>query len=100
MLGMARGTASVVTKAFAMRLIAAREQVGYLVKADFARELGVEPPAYRKWERGEAEPGIADLAKIQQITGVSLDFLIAGTVPVQTSPPVFPETDTRQATRN
>lgn len=99
MLDMARGIASSVTKAFALRLIATRETAGYKIKADFARLLGVEPPAYRKWERGGAEPGIADLAKIQEETGVSLDFLIAGTAPVQASPPVFSEVRPRKASR-
>ncbi len=91
MLDMARGGSSNETKAFAFRLAATRESANYETKAEFARAIGVEPPAYRKWERGGAEPGIADLIRIQKITGVSLDFLIAGLIPVATSPPVFSE---------
>lgn len=87
---MARGPASSDTQAFALRLRATRLECGYKDAAELARAIGVEPPAYRKWERGEAEPGIADLARIQRLTNVSLDFLIAGRVPVATSPQKFP----------
>lgn len=79
---MARQTASVEAAAFAQRLRALREQMGYETGAEFARAIGVEPPAYRKWERGEAEPSIAYLCKIQKLTMVSLDFLVAGSVPL------------------
>lgn len=78
---MSRGTASSEFKAFAMRLRAIREACGFEDAASFARALGVEPPAYRKWERGQSGPSIAQLVKIQQVTSCSLDFLIAGTVP-------------------
>lgn len=91
MLDMARGTASNVTKAFALRLKATRISCEFETASAFAQVIGVESPAYRQWERGGAEPGIADLAKIQKVTGVSLDFLIAGRVPVVVSPPDFPE---------
>lgn len=86
---MARDKASSVTKAFALRLIATRESAGYDVKARFADDLGVPSPTYRKWERGGAEPKYADLVKIQNLTGVSLDFLIAGRAPVVASLPEF-----------
>lgn len=94
---MTRGASSKVTKAFALRLAATRESAGYRTKAEFARALGVEPPTYRSWERGGAEPSIADLARIQEVTGVSLGFLIAGRVPVTASPPLFPDTYRRKA---
>ena len=97
MLGMARGTASNATKAFALRLKATRESGGFQYASVLARAIGVESPAYRKWERGEAEPGIADLVKIQKATGVSLDFLISGMAPVIASPPIFPNQDRLQA---
>ena len=99
MLGMARGTASNATKAFALRLKATRESGGFQHASALARAIGVEAPAYRKWERGEAEPGIADLVKIQRTTGVSLDFLISGIAPVGASPPIFSEVDILQASR-
>ena len=85
--------ASQVTKAFALRLAAIREELGYPKKAEFARKIGVEPAAYRKWERGEAEPSLAHLVRIQQLSNVSLDFLIAGRV----MPSPFQESDRRSA---
>ena len=94
---MARGSSSNVTKAFAFRLKATRISADFLRASYLAQAIGVEAPAYRKWERGEAEPGIADLAKIQKMTGVSLDFLISGTAPVPVSLPVFPAAVVRQA---
>ena len=97
MQGMARGSASNVTKAFALRLKATRISANYLRASHLALAIGVEAPAYRKWERGEAEPSVADLAKIQRMTGVSLDFLISGTAPVLTSLPAFPTAVIRQA---
>ena len=90
--GMARGSASADTQAFAQRLRAARESAGFATASEFAKAIGVEPPAYRKWERGEAEPGIADLARIHRQFRLSLDWLIAGSVPVSASPPGFPAT--------
>lgn len=67
--------------AFADRLVLVRKQAGYKSKASFARKLGIEEARYRKWERAGSEPDLHHLCKIQRITGVSLDYLIAGLVP-------------------
>lgn len=50
----------------------------YRTQLDFAGALGVQEPAYGRWERGETEPGIDALARIHMVTNASLDFLIAG----------------------
>jgi transcriptional regulator with XRE-family HTH domain len=74
-----KSTSSSEVKAkFAVRLKAVRMSAGYRTKISFARKLGVEGETYNRWERGETEPGIAELAKIHEITGASLDMLIAG----------------------
>ena len=71
-------TDKAIRRDFALRLKAVRKAAGFQHMMTFARELGIEPEAYRRWERGETEPGIANLSKITEITGVSLDFLVAG----------------------
>lgn len=76
--------------AFADRLKLVREQAGYPSKAGFARKLGIEEARYRKWERAGSEPDLHHLCKIQRITGVSLDYLIAGLVP-ELMPGPFPQ---------
>lgn len=69
---------------FATRLTAVRLAYGRLSgrpdlsRAVFAAELGVERETYRRWERGETSPPIPVLAQIRELTGISLDFLIAG----------------------
>jgi transcriptional regulator with XRE-family HTH domain len=69
---------------FAERLIAVRElyalQTGRpgLDKKDFAALIGKEAQTYRRYEKGETEPNIETLIKIRKLTGVSLNYLIAG----------------------
>ena len=46
--------------------------------AQFAEALGIEEARYRRWERGETEPSLGELANIQRVTSCSLDMLIAG----------------------
>lgn len=69
-------------KAFAHRLISARESAGYAEQIEFAAALGISGARYGRWERAETEPDIAMLAKIQRLTETSLDILIAGERPV------------------
>ena len=61
---------------------------------DFAVTIGLKPETYRRYERGETEPNINTLSKIRQVTGINLNFLIAGepdlvvNTPKQASPKV------------
>lgn len=78
-------TAHQTKKLFAQRLKTARERK-FETASGFAKELGVEAETYRRWERGETEPGIADLNSILELTEVSADFLITGTLPPPPKP--------------
>ena len=64
--------------AFGRRLRAARITAGYEEATDFASDLGLEPPRYRKYERGESMPPLDVLAAIVRTTGRSLDWLMLG----------------------
>lgn len=70
--------ASVARKEFAGRLRSWRTSAGFKTMADFARELVIEQETYRRYERGETEPGVSGLTKIKAKLGVSLDYLVAG----------------------
>lgn len=65
---------------FARRLKVARLRK-YSRAAQFAREIGIEEETYRRWERGETEPGLADLNTILQKLDVSADHLVTGDLP-------------------
>ncbi len=60
------------------RIRAARIAAGFSSAADLARAVGVEPPTFRKWERGESEPTYPQLIELARKTGASLDFIVAG----------------------
>ena len=70
--------------AIARRLIALRKAFGARQKipdytaSAFARKLGLAPPTYARYERGEVEMTSLVLMSIRQLTGVSLCNLIAG----------------------
>jgi transcriptional regulator with XRE-family HTH domain len=70
--------------AFAARLIAVRKLYGLqtgrpdLDKKEFAALLPKEAQTYRRYELGETEPNLATLTRIRDLTGVSLNYLIAG----------------------
>lgn len=51
-----------------------------LSQADFAEKLGIAAETYRRYERGETEPPLAVLARIRDITGASLNALVAGEI--------------------
>ena len=53
-----------ILKTFGKRLKAARERAGFASAQKFAHILGVEPHAYRKYERGAAEPNFETLTRI------------------------------------
>jgi transcriptional regulator with XRE-family HTH domain len=69
---------------FAQRLIQVRESFGVrtgrpdLDQKQFAAILIIGDEAYRRYERGETEPKLSTLAKLRHLTGVPLDWLIAG----------------------
>lgn len=58
-----------------------------ITMGDFAKILGLEDETYRRYERGETEPNVSTLAKIHEVTGTSLDFLIVGIEPDERSHP-------------
>lgn len=62
---------------FAQRLETVRKRTG-LSQKDFATALGLEAETYRRYERDGVEPKIETLAAIRRITGINLNFLIAG----------------------
>lgn len=51
-------------------------------QVDFARELGVEPSHLNRWIKGVVAPSYDILAKIGNLTGASLDKIIADKEPV------------------
>lgn len=72
------------TTPFAERLVQVRELYGMqtgrpdLDKGEFAKLLGKQGQTYRRYELGETEPNLTTLAKIRELTGVSLNYLICG----------------------
>ena len=78
--------ASKVKLAFAARLRALRmslpppEGQKEMTQAAFAAMLGIADETYRRYERGETEPPLAVLARIRDITGASLNALVAGEI--------------------
>jgi transcriptional regulator with XRE-family HTH domain len=66
-----------VTKAFAKRLKKLRLARDFKTAAEFADHLGVEPPTYRTYERGTAEPNFSTLLRIcQQLETTPNDLLL------------------------
>lgn len=70
---------------FAQRLREARERK-FDSAAEFARTIGAEEETYRRWERGETEPGIVALNTILEELNVSADFLVKGDLPPPPKP--------------
>ena len=66
---------------FAVRLRTLRKDAGHKSMASFARKLEVQAERYRRWERGETEPSVFMLMRIQRVTSVCLNHLIAGKLP-------------------
>lgn len=63
-------------RTFGKRLKTAREKAGYKSAQSFANVLGLEPPAYRKYERGASEPNFETLVRICELLSVNTDFLL------------------------
>jgi transcriptional regulator with XRE-family HTH domain len=62
--------------AFGKRLKAARERGGYRSAEKFAQVLGMESPAYRKYERGESPPNLETLTRICQLLRITPNYLL------------------------
>jgi transcriptional regulator with XRE-family HTH domain len=67
-------------KAFAQRLKQARETAGYVSAQSFAGALGVEPHAYRMYERGQREPPFETLERICSLLDIEPNFLFPSMV--------------------
>lgn len=65
-----------IMRTFAKRLKRAREQAGYASAQRLASTLGIEPHAYRKYERGEAEPNFETLVRICETLRIETSFLL------------------------
>jgi len=63
-------------RTFAKRLKAAREGAGYSSAERFAHVLGLEPPAYRKYERGDVEPNFETLVRICDLLDITPNDLM------------------------
>lgn len=75
---MGRSGPTRIGREFGRRLRACRIAAGFENAADFAHELGIEGPTYRRYERGEAEPPFEVLISMSRLTGKTIDFLITG----------------------
>ena len=60
---------------FGERLRTAREEAGFKSAAQFARVLGIEEHAYRKYERGQAECTFETLSRICDLLGITPNYL-------------------------
>lgn len=59
---------------FSERIVALRKNKG-VTQAFAAKEIGVSPRAYQKYEYKESEPTLSVAARIADFYGVSLDYL-------------------------
>ena len=65
-----------ILRTFGKRLKAAREKAGYDSAQRFAHMLGLEPPTYRKYERGEAEPNFETLTRMCELLKITPNHLL------------------------
>ena len=65
-----------IMKSFADSLRQARERGGYKSAQGFANTLGIEPHAYRKYERGQSEPNFDTLTRICELLGTTPNELL------------------------
>jgi transcriptional regulator with XRE-family HTH domain len=70
--------AEALKRGFGRRLRSARITAGWDEASDFATDIGIAAPAYRRYERGEAWPPIDVLVDITRLTSVTMDHLILG----------------------
>jgi transcriptional regulator with XRE-family HTH domain len=65
-----------IMRSFGRRLRQARERAGYKSAQSFAEAMGFDPHAYRKYERGQAEPNFEKLLRICEILKITTDELL------------------------
>lgn len=75
---MPKGRDEKMMRSFGRRLRAARITAGYENASELAVELGIQGPAYRKYERGESLPPLEVLDDIRRLLGCTLDWLLIG----------------------
>lgn len=80
-----RWPAKTIKAKFAERLRFARGN-RFDSAAEFARAAGFEEETYRRWERGETEPGVVAINTILQELDVSADYLVTGDIPPKPRP--------------
>ena len=74
-----------IMKTFGKQLKKARQSAGYRSAQGFAGILGKEPHAYRKYERGEAQPDFETLIRMCELLKITPnDLLPAGAAVVPT----------------
>ena len=59
------------------RIAIVRRAAG-ISQSKLAEELGISPSAIGMYEQGRREPSVQTLARISEILGVSMDFLVRG----------------------
>ena len=65
-----------VKRVLGSRLRAARVRAGFKSAQQFAHRLGLEPGTYRCYERGQAEPSLANLVRICAELDITIDHLL------------------------
>lgn len=65
-----------IMKTFGKKLREARLRGGWHSAAKFAEHIGIEPPAYRKYERGDSSPSLETLTRICAHLGVTPNDLL------------------------
>lgn len=78
---------------FALRLKELREKHTGGNRAAFARMLGISEGALRKYEHGISVPSLSILQKIQEKTGVDINYLVSGQESVVRDSPAPYHTD-------
>ncbi len=73
---MSKGLHKQIMKTFSARLRSAREEAGFKSAQQFAGVLGLEPHAYRKYERGQSEPNFETLTRICEILNITPNHLL------------------------
>lgn len=68
-----------IMRTFATRLRGARKAAGFSSAQRFAGVLGIEPPTYRKYERGDSEPNFEVLMRICELLNVDAGYLLPRT---------------------
>lgn len=62
-------------KIFEERLLEQRKFYN-MTQREIASELGISQPSYIRYEKGLAEPSLANLVKLADIFDVSVDYLL------------------------